>query len=127
MPMASLKPFRKTAPSNPRSTRVMRTSWSRRNPGARGFSARWTAASEAERVMVMIHEVATNPSRHSTNTLPFQNESRRSSIEIEPCPYGLSAETTRYIGNIPIRVRRTISIVATGERAPAASAAMPGM
>jgi hypothetical protein len=41
--------------------------------------------------------------------LPFQNESRRSSIEIEPCPCGLSAEITRYIGNIPIRVRRIMS------------------
>jgi hypothetical protein len=127
MPMASLKPLRKTAPSTASSTSVMATSWSRTNPAANGFSPRCTAASDADRVMVITQEVATKPSRHNTNTLPFQNESRRSSIAIEPWPCGLSRETTRYIGIIPRRVNPTMSRVAMGERVPAATAAMPGM
>ena len=84
-------------------------------------------ASAAERVMVMTHAVATNPSRHRTNILPFQNESSLSSIETDPCPCGLSAATTRYIGSIPNRVSSTMSPVAMGERAPALAAAMAGM
>jgi hypothetical protein len=84
MPIASLKPLRKTAPSSASSTRVMATSWPWRNSGTKGFSTTWAVASAEERVMVTNQAVATNPSRHSTNTLPDQNESRRSSIEIEP-------------------------------------------
>jgi hypothetical protein len=86
-----------------------------------------TAASAAERVIVTIHAVATNPSRQSTNSLPFQNDSRFSSIAIEPCPCGLSAATTRYIGSIPNRVKSTMRRVAIGESAPAATAAIAGM
>jgi hypothetical protein len=59
--------------------------------------------------------------------LPFQNESNLSSIEIEPCPWGLSSATRLYIGSAPKRVKSTINRVATGESDPAASAAMPGM
>jgi hypothetical protein len=84
MPMASLKPLRKTAPSTPSSRSVMRTSWPRKKLGTSGFSTICTAASAAERVIVTIHAVATNPRRQSTNSLPFQNESRFSSIAIEP-------------------------------------------
>jgi hypothetical protein len=87
----------------------------------------WAVASAAERVIVMIQAVATKPKRTSTNTLPFQNESRLSSMEMEPCPFGLSRATTRYIGSIPNRVSSTMSSVAMGERAPAAAAAMAGM
>src|SRR5215212_880157 len=36
----------------------------------------------------MIQDVATNPSRQRRNNLPFQNESRLSSIAMEPCPLG---------------------------------------
>ena len=105
----------------------MRTSCSCNKDGARGFSATWTAASAAERVIVTSHPVATKPKRHSTSTLPFQKESNLSSIEIEPCPCGLSSATRLYIGNAPNRVKSTMKRVATGESAPAASAAMPGM
>jgi hypothetical protein len=112
--LASLKPLRKTAPKSPTRTSVMRRSWSRNDAGTNGFSATCTAASDAESVIVMAQEVATNPSRHSTNTLPFQNESTYSSIEIEPCPWGLFAATMRYIGSMPSRVKRTISMVAMG-------------
>ena len=83
-------------------------------------------ASAADRVIVMIHDVATNPSRTSTNSLPHQNGSSRSSMATEPCPFGLSAATRRYIGSMPNRVSGTISSVASGDTAPAASAAMPG-
>jgi hypothetical protein len=68
-----------------------------------------------------------NPRRASTKSLPFQNESNRSSIEIEPRPCGLSAATQWYMGLIPNRVKRTMNTVAIGESTPAASAAMPGM
>ena len=85
-----------------------------------------TVASAADRVIVMIQEVATNPSRTSTNSLPRQNGSRCSSIATEPCPCGLSSATRRYIGSIPSSVSATISRVASGDSAPAASAAMAG-
>ena len=48
-------------------------------------------------------------------------------MAMEPCPCGLSAATTLYIGSIPRRVSSTIRSVAIGESAPAASAAIPGM
>lgn len=72
------------------------------------------------------------PCRHEAEEgqheeLAFQNERRSSSIEIDPRPFGLSSATRRYIDKAPKRVRSTISSVATGERTPAASAAMPGM
>ena len=105
----------------------MRTSWSCKKEGTNGFSTTWTAALAAERVIVTSHPVATKPKRQSTSTLPLQNESRRSSIEIEPCPLGLSSATRLYIGSAPNRVKSTMKRVATGESAPAASAAMPGM
>ena len=74
----------------------------------------------------MIHDVQTKPSNVRTKNLPFQNGSSRSSIATEPWPYGLSAATRRYIGSIPHRVSSTMSNVASGEIAPAASSAMPG-
>ena len=85
-----------------------------------------TVASAEDRVIVMIQEVATNPSKTSTNTLPFQNGSRSSSIATEPCPCGLSAATRRYIGSIPSKVSSTITRVAIGDNAPAARIAIPG-
>jgi hypothetical protein len=94
--------------------------------GANGFSTKWAVASADDSVIVMIHDVATNPSNVSTKNLPRQNGSSRSSIATDPCPLGLSAATRRYIGSIPNRVSTTISSVASGETAPAASAAMPG-
>jgi hypothetical protein len=77
-------------------------------------------------VIVMIHDVATNPSSTSTNSVPHQKGSSRSNIATEPCPFGLSAATLRYIGSMPPSVSSTISSVASGQTAPAASAAMPG-
>src|SRR5918998_1482264 len=82
--------------------------------------------SAADSVIVMIQEVATKPSRTRTKTFPRQNGSSRSSIATEPCPWGLSFATRRYIGSTPSRVSATITSVASGESAPAASAAMPG-
>ena len=76
--------------------------------------------------MVMIHEVATNPSRTRTKTLPRQNGSRSSSMATDPCPCGLSRATRLYIGSMPSSVSATMSSVASGDRAPAARAAMPG-
>ncbi len=86
----------------------------------------WTVASAPDRVIVMIHEVQTKPSSTSTNSLPHQNGSSFSSIATEPCPCGLSRATRRYIGSMPSRVSATISRVASGDSAPAASAAMAG-
>jgi hypothetical protein len=48
-------------------------------------------------------------------------------MAIEPCPCGLSAATTRYMGSIPKSVSSTISSVAMGESAPAVAIAIPGM
>ncbi len=87
----------------------------------------WAVASEADRVMVTVHPVATNPSRHRTKSLPFQNERSSSSIAIDPCPWGLLPATMRYIGSAPKSVSSTMSMVAMGERTPAAARAMPGM
>jgi hypothetical protein len=123
---ATLNPARNTAPSTASRNRVIAICWSQRNPGVKGFSTMWAVASADDRVMVMIQEVATKPSRHRTNSLPPQNDSSRSSMATEPCPYGLSAATRRYTGSIPNRVSSTISRVATGERAPAASTAIAG-
>ena len=91
-----------------------------------GFSSRCTVASADDKVMVMIHDVATNPSRMSTDVFPRQNGSSFSSIATDPWPCGLSAATRRYIGNMPSRVSATISSVASGDKAPAARTAMPG-
>lgn len=91
-----------------------------------GFSSRWTVASAPERVIVMIQEVATKPRSSRTKNLPRQNGSSFSNIATDPCPWGLSCATLRYMGSIPNNVRATISNVASGERAPAARAAMPG-
>ena len=49
-----------------------------------GFSSRCTVASAEERVMVMIHDVATNPSRIRTKIFPCQNGRSRSSIATDP-------------------------------------------
>jgi hypothetical protein len=83
---ASLNPARNTAPSSTSSPRVIGTCWSCRNPGVKGFSTMCAVASAEDRAMVMIQEVATNPSRHRTNSLPLQNGSSRSSIATEPRP-----------------------------------------
>ena len=104
----------------------MSTSWPCRKPGKAGFSTMCTDASAADSVIVMIHEVATKPSSTSTKSLPRQNGSSLSSIATEPCPCGDSRATRRYIGSIPKSVSATISNVASGERAPAANAAIAG-
>jgi hypothetical protein len=105
----------------------MATSWPSKKLGTNGFSTMWAVASAAERVMVTSQPVATNPRRHRTNSLPLQNESRLSSIAIDPCPCGLSSATRWYIGSAPKRVKSTMSRVAMGESAPAARAAIPGI
>ena len=126
MPIASLNPFRKTAPSRATSTSVTSTGWPSSACGTKGFSSRWAVASAAERVIVITKSVATKPSRHRTNSLPCHQGSSFSSIAIEPSPWGLSSATRLYIGRAPNRVSRTRIRVASGERAPAARAAMPG-
>jgi len=92
---ASLNPARNTAPSTASSPSVIATCSSRRNPGVKGFSTMWAVASAEDRVMVMIQEVATKPSRQRTSSLPPQNGSSLSSIAREPCPPGLSTATLR--------------------------------
>ena len=60
-----------------------------------GFSTACALASAADSVMVMRKSVAAKPSSTRTNSLPFQNDSSRSSIAIEPSPRGLSRATRR--------------------------------
>ena len=44
----------------------------------------WTVASAEDKVIVTIHDVATNPSRTRTKALPRQNGSSRSSMATDP-------------------------------------------
>jgi hypothetical protein len=125
-PTASLKPSRKTKPRISSSTIVMSTACPCRKSGRYGFSVMCTVASAADRVIVMIHEVATKPSSTSTNSFPYQKGRRFSSMATEPCPCGLSCATRRYMGSMPSNVSATMSSVASGDSAPAASAAMAG-
>ena len=67
----------------------------RRKPRTYGFSTTCAVASAADSVIVMMKSVAAKPSSTSTKSLPFQNDSSRSSIAIEPSPCGLSAATRR--------------------------------
>lgn len=87
--------MRKTAPSSAIRPSVMIIWWLPRAAEKCGFSTRWVEASAADRVMVIRKSVAAKPSRASTNSLPFQNDSSRSSIAIEPAPCGLSSATLR--------------------------------
>jgi len=84
------------------------------------------AASAADKVMVITKPVATNPMSPRTNSLPCHQGKRRSNIEMEPSPWGLSPATQRYIGSAPSSVTSTRTTVAMGASSPAASAAMPG-
>ena len=74
---------------------VMPTWWPRRALVKFGFSIRWALASAADRVIVMRKSVAAKPSSARTNSLPFQNDSSRSSMAIDPSPCGLSTATRR--------------------------------
>jgi len=121
-----LNPARKTPPRTSRSTTVIAACCPSRTCGTNGFSSTCAVASAAERVIVKIHDVATKPSSARTKSSPHQNGSSFSSIATEPCPRGLSAATRRYIGSIPNSVSATMSSVARGDTAPAASRAMPG-
>src|SRR5215203_6500558 len=84
MPIASLKPLRKTAPKSTSSTRVMTTSRPSKNSDTNGFSTMWAVASAEERVIVTTQAVATNPNKQSTDSLAVQKASNLSSIAIEP-------------------------------------------
>ena len=95
MPIASVKPRRKTAPSSASRTRVIATWCPCRSSGTLGFSTMCAVASAADRVMVIRKSVAAKPSSTSTNSLPFQKDSSRSSIAIDPSPCGLSTATRR--------------------------------
>ncbi|SIH62205.1 Uncharacterised protein [Mycobacteroides abscessus subsp. abscessus] len=94
--------------------------------GVYGFSAMCAVASAAERVIVIMKSVTANPSRTRTNSLPAHHGSSFSSIMIEPAPRKLSCATRRYTGSAPNSVTSTRTIVAIGERSPAASAAIAG-
>ena len=83
-PTASLKPARNTAPSTSSNPTVSSTRWSLSTSGANGFCTKCAVASADDSVIVMIQEVATKPSRVSTNSLPHQNGSSRSSMATEP-------------------------------------------
>ena len=63
---------------------MIATAWPESHSGMNGFSSRCTVASAEERVMVMIHDVATNPSRIRTKIFPCQNGRSRSSIATDP-------------------------------------------
>ena len=77
-------------------------------------------------VIVTTKAVSTKLISTRTRILPCHHDSSRSSIEMEPSPWGLSAATRRYIGSAPKRVTSTRTRVAIGARDAAASAAMPG-
>ena len=62
-----------------------------------GFSVIWAAASEAEMVIVTTKAVSTKLISTRTRILPCHHERSRSSIEIDPSPWGLSAATRRYM------------------------------
>ena len=95
MPIASVKPRRNTAPSRASRTSVIATSWPCSSAGTFGFSTMCAVASAADSVIVIRKSVAAKPSSTRTNSLPFQNDSSRSSIAIEPSPCGLSSATRR--------------------------------
>jgi hypothetical protein len=63
--------------------------------GTCGFSTRCAVASAADSVIVIRKSVAANPSSARTNSLPFQKDSSRSSIAIDPSPRGPSSATRR--------------------------------
>jgi hypothetical protein len=69
---ASVKPRRNTPPRVNSRTTVSATACPSRKFGKNGFSRTCTEASAADSVIVMIQEVATNPSRTRTKILPFQ-------------------------------------------------------
>src|SRR5215207_7871615 len=114
-PIASENPRRKKRPSSKIKPRVIGISWpARARPN--GFSVIWAAASEAEMVMVTTKAVSTKLISTSTRILPCHHERSRSSIEIDPSPWGLSAATRRYIGKAPKRVTSTRTRVAMGAK-----------
>ncbi len=77
------------------STSVTGTCQPARTSGTNGLCRMCAVASAADRVMVMMNAVATNPSRNSTSSLPRQPGSSRSSIASEPSPWGLCSATAR--------------------------------
>lgn len=93
--MASLNPRRKTAESSRSMTTVTHRFWWCRKDGANGLETRCSAASAAERVMVMRKSVAAKPRRTSTRSLPHQAGSSLSSMRMEPSPVGDSRATRR--------------------------------
>ena len=70
--------------------------------------------------------VAAKPSSTRTKIFPAHQGSSRSSMAIEPSPFGDSFATRRYTGSAPPSVSAISTSVASGESSPAASAAMPG-
>ncbi len=86
IPIASVKPLRKTAPSSAIRNSVTPTWCPSSNSGAKGFPSTWAEASAAESVIVMMKSVATKPSRTSTKSLPCHQVSSRSSMPMESSP-----------------------------------------
>lgn len=95
IPMASLKPFRKTAPSAAMRRRVIQVFPPCIQCGAKGFSTTCAEASAPDRVIVIRKSVAAKPSSTRTKIFPAHQGSSRSSIAIEPSPCGLSLATRR--------------------------------
>ena len=86
---ASLKPSRNTpAEDQQQHHRDQRPRGRAGSPAGSGFSIMCTVASAADRVIVMIHEVATKPSSTSTKTLPRQNGSRSPASPPSPARAG---------------------------------------
>ena len=95
MPIASLKPRRKTAPSSRISSSVTQRCAPAKAFGTSGLLTACSAASAADSVIVMMNAVPANPSSARTNSLPPHQGSSRSSIAIEPSPRKLSLATRR--------------------------------
>ena len=69
MPIASVKPFRNTAPSSASRTSVIDHLWPCSKPATYGFSTTWAVASAADSVIVIRKSVAAKPEQHQHEEL----------------------------------------------------------
>ena len=96
MPMASLKPLRKTAPrTRDQHERDDRPRWPPSSAGGEGFSSEVRGGVGGGERDGDDEIGRGEAEEQSTKSLPCQPGSSRSSIAIEPCPWGLCAATRR--------------------------------
>ncbi len=127
MPIASLKPLRKTAPRRAiRDERDGDLVAFEKAAGTNGFSSTCAVASAAERVMVTMKSVATNPSSTRTKSLPCHHGE-------QPLQHRDGALAVRaFAGDAAVDRQRAEQGQqhederGEGREQPAASAAMPG-